>query len=112
MIRRVMGTAGWTQDTANEEHEKRIDEIHTKFEREGMRMSQSTRVVKGTVKWWNDAKGYGFVHTEERPGEDIFAHYTAILGDGYKTLEEGQQISFELVTGPKGPQAFNIVKKF
>ncbi len=65
--------------------------------------------VKGTVKWFNDAKGYGFVQTETDTS-DIFVHYSAIQGDGFKTLSEGQPVEFELVSGPKGPQAFNVTK--
>jgi CspA family cold shock protein len=65
--------------------------------------------VKGTVKWFNDAKGFGFVQSENING-DIFVHYSAIQGDGFKTLSEGQQVEFELVTGPKGPQAYNVTK--
>ncbi|MBS1959362.1 MAG: cold shock domain-containing protein [Bdellovibrionales bacterium] len=64
---------------------------------------------KGTVKWFNDAKGYGFIQTEGT-SDDIFVHYSAIQGDGFKTLSEGQMVDFELVTGPKGPQAFNVMK--
>ena len=64
--------------------------------------------INGKVKWFNNAKGYGFI---EQPGEqDIFVHYSAIQGDGFKTLSEGQAVDFELVTGPKGPQAFNVMK--
>ncbi|EFI84592.1 Cold shock protein CspD [Listeria grayi] len=62
----------------------------------------------GKVKWFNNEKGYGFIETEN--GEDIFAHFTAIQGDGYKTLEEGQSVSFEVVEGNRGPQAANIEK--
>jgi len=65
--------------------------------------------TKGTVKWFNDAKGYGFVQAETANG-DIFVHYSAIQGDGFKTLSEGQPVEFELMTGPKGPQAFNVTK--
>jgi CspA family cold shock protein len=65
--------------------------------------------VKGTVKWFNDAKGFGFVQSEAING-DIFVHYSAIQGDGFKTLSEGQEVQFELVTGPKGPQAYNVTK--
>jgi CspA family cold shock protein len=65
--------------------------------------------IKGTVKWFNDAKGFGFVQTENVNG-DIFVHYSAIQGDGFKTLSEGQEVQFELVSGPKGPQAFNVTK--
>ncbi|NLX63059.1 MAG: cold-shock protein [Tissierellia bacterium] len=65
-------------------------------------------MVKGTVKWFNATKGYGFISTEE--GEDVFVHYSAIQTDGYKTLEEGQNVEFEIVQGEKGPQATNVVK--
>lgn len=65
--------------------------------------------VKGTVKWFNDAKGFGFVQSETASG-DIFVHYSAIQGDGFKTLSEGQAVQFELISGPKGPQAFNVMK--
>ena len=66
-------------------------------------------VIKGTVKWFNDAKGFGFIQAEQVNG-DIFVHYSAIQGDGFKTLSEGQLVDFELVSGPKGPQAFNVGK--
>lgn len=61
----------------------------------------------GVVKWFNDAKGYGFIATDE--GKDIFVHYSAINMDGRKTLFEGQQVTFEITEGPKGPQAANVV---
>lgn len=63
--------------------------------------------IVGTVKWFNDAKGFGFLRTDSVQG-DIFAHYSAIHTDGFKTLKEGQKVQFDLYTGPKGPQAFNI----
>ena len=62
----------------------------------------------GTVKWFNSSKGYGFITREE--GDDVFVHYKAIQGDGYKTLEEGQQVQFDVEQGPKGLQASNVVK--
>jgi CspA family cold shock protein len=63
---------------------------------------------KGTVKWFNGAKGFGFI---SRPGgEDVFVHYKAISGDGYKNLNEGDQVQFELERGPKGLQATNVSK--
>ncbi len=65
-------------------------------------------MVKGTVKWFNATKGYGFISTEE--GEDVFVHYSAIAEDGFKTLEEGQEVQFEIVEGDKGPQATNVTK--
>lgn len=63
---------------------------------------------KGTVKWFNAAKGYGFISKED--GGDVFVHFSAIQGDGYKSLDEGQQVEFEITQGPKGPQASNVVK--
>ncbi|MDP7552582.1 MAG: cold-shock protein [Nitrospinaceae bacterium] len=63
----------------------------------------------GNVKWFNNKKGYGFIHTED--GEDIFVHYSAIEGDGFKTLNEGQEVEFEVSQGPKGSQAAKVVPK-
>ena len=62
----------------------------------------------GKVKWFNNEKGYGFIEVEG--GNDVFVHYTAIQGEGFKTLEEGQEVSFEIVEGDRGPQAANVVK--
>ena len=61
----------------------------------------------GTVKWFNDAKGFGFI--EQESGPDVFAHFSAITGDGHKSLAEGQKVEFTLTQGEKGPQAENIV---
>ena len=72
-------------------------------------MSTNGQLSKGTVKWFNDAKGFGFIQTDAVAG-DIFVHYSAIQNEGFKTLSEGQAVDFELVTGPKGPQAFNVMK--
>ena len=63
---------------------------------------------KGTVKWFNSSKGYGFIAREE--GDDVFVHYNGIAGDGYKSLEEGDQVEFEVEQGPKGLQATNVTK--
>jgi CspA family cold shock protein len=64
--------------------------------------------TQGTVKWFNASKGYGFITTDE--GKDIFVHFSAIQTEGFKTLEEGQRVSFEIVEGPKGEQAANVEK--
>jgi CspA family cold shock protein len=64
--------------------------------------------LMGKVKWFNNAKGYGFVGRDDGP--DVFVHYSAILDDGYRTLEEGDSIEFEIVQGPKGLQAANVRK--
>ncbi|MEA2162258.1 MAG: cold shock protein [Thermoanaerobaculia bacterium] len=63
---------------------------------------------QGTVKWFNDAKGYGFIVREH--GADVFVHHLAIVGEGFKSLAEGDRVSFEVVEGPKGLQAKNVVK--
>jgi cold shock protein len=62
----------------------------------------------GTVKWFNDSKGFGFIEREE--GEDVFVHFSAINGEGFRTLTEGERVSFEVVQGPKGLQAANVVR--
>jgi CspA family cold shock protein len=64
--------------------------------------------LKGTVKWFNNAKGYGFLGRDEGP--DVFIHYSAITSDGYKSLQEGDKVEFEIVQGQKGPQAANVTK--
>ena len=62
--------------------------------------------MQGTVKWFNNSKGYGFIGREDGP--DVFVHYSAITGDGYRTLQEGDPVEFEIVQGPKGPQAAEV----
>jgi Cold shock proteins len=64
--------------------------------------------LKGTVKWFNAEKGYGFIQVEN--GEDVFVHYSAIQGDGFKTLDEGQTVEFDITEGNRGPQAANVTK--
>jgi CspA family cold shock protein len=66
-------------------------------------------MATGTVKWFNDAKGFGFI-TQDNGGEDVFCHYSAVQGDGFKSLAEGQKVEFEVVKGPKGLQAQNVRK--
>jgi len=65
-------------------------------------------MAKGTVKWFNNQKGYGFITPES--GNDVFVHHSAIQGDGYKSLDEGQAVEFEIQQGPKGEQAVDVVK--
>lgn len=66
-------------------------------------------MAQGTIKWFSDQKGYGFV-TPDGSGKDVFVHFSALQGEGFKTLSEGQRISFDITQGPKGDQAANVVK--
>jgi len=66
-------------------------------------------MANGTVKWFNESKGFGFISQESGP--DVFAHYSEIAGNGFKTLAEGDQVSFDITDGAKGPKATNIVKQ-
>ena len=66
-------------------------------------------MLKGTVKWFNESKGFGFIEQEE--GKDVFVRYSAIAGSGFKTLNEGDKVQFEIVDGPKGPAAANVTKQ-
>ena len=69
---------------------------------------EGSEVARGKVKWFNNAKGYGFIAREDGP--DVFVHYSAIKGDGYRSLEEGEEVEFEITEGPKGPQAENVLR--
>lgn len=65
-------------------------------------------MYQGKVKWFSNEKGYGFIETDD--GEDVFVHFTGISGDGFKTLDEGESVSFEITDGNRGPQAANVIK--
>lgn len=65
-------------------------------------------MAQGTVKWFNESKGFGFITSED--GSDVFVHYSSIQGEGFKTLVEGDKVSFDIEKGPKGPKAINVVK--
>jgi cold shock protein len=89
---------GFTADPSGSARRRRIFKLPNQIEKDVSRMKE-----QGTVKWFNAAKGYGFIKRES--GEDVFVHYSAIQGDGFKTLEEGARVSFEVRKGPKGLQA-------
>ena len=76
--------------------------------RDGKRERTKVERIRGTVKWFNNAKGYGFLGRDGGP--DVFIHYSAITSDGYKSLQEGDKVEFEIVQGQKGPQAANVTK--
>ena len=73
-----------------------------------LRCIEGSFKVRGKVKWFNESKGYGFIEPES--GKDVFVHFSAIKMDGYKTLAEGQEVEFDVIDGPKGPQASNVVR--
>lgn len=72
------------------------------------RLRRKKYMQNGKVKWFNNEKGFGFIEVEG--GDDVFVHFSAITGEGFKSLEEGQEVSFEIVEGNRGPQAANVVK--
>jgi CspA family cold shock protein len=82
----------------------KISEGRRRTDRQQQRKKSMTT---GTVKWFNDAKGFGFI-TQDNGGEDVFCHHTAITAEGFRTLAEGQKVSFDVAKGPKGLQAQNV----
>jgi CspA family cold shock protein len=70
---------------------------------------ENNSTMKGTVKWFNDSKGFGFITAED--GSDVFVHHTSIVGNGFKSLAEGEKVTFDVEKGPKGPKAVNVVKE-
>jgi cold shock protein len=85
-----------------------IDGCHAAPRAAPLQGRKSTMRITGKVKWFNNAKGYGFI--ERDGGSDVFVHFSAVQGNGFRTLEEGQAVEFEIVDGPKGPQAGNVTK--
>ena len=73
-----------------------------------LKIKEERHVAQGTVKWFNDAKGFGFISQEGGP--DVFVHFSAIKAEGFKSLNEGDRVEFEITQGPKGPQASNVTK--
>jgi CspA family cold shock protein len=73
-----------------------------------LQQRRAVRLAKGFVKWFDTKKGYGFI--EQPGGDDVFVHYTGIAGDGFKSLRAGEEVEFEISSGPKGPQAIQVMK--
>jgi len=76
----------------------------------GVNVTGGTKMYTGTVKWFDAKKGYGFITRDDGEG-DVFVHFSAIEGNGFKSLDQGEKVEFEIVNGPKGPQAAKVVKK-
>jgi CspA family cold shock protein len=95
LLLRLRGISGLDLRSANSGEE------NTSFFGEGC-------VLRGSVKWFNNSKGYGFIGRDDGP--DVFVHYSAVVGDGYRTLQKGDLVEFEIVQGPKAPQAANVQK--
>lgn len=73
-----------------------------------MKLEEELTMYQGKVKWFSSEKGYGFIEADD--GEDVFVHFTGVVGEGFKTLDEGESVSFEIVEGNRGPQAANVLK--
>jgi CspA family cold shock protein len=85
-----------------------LTETSKSSQQEYQNTKEHYKMEQGIVKWFNDAKGYGFISRQN--GEDVFVHYSAIAGEGFKSLEQGQRVEFEVTDGKKGPQAANVTK--
>jgi CspA family cold shock protein len=92
--------------TANQRHPLFSSESPSAYFNQVTRIGTSTMAEQGTVKWFNDAKGYGFISRQN--GEDVFVHFSAIQAGGFKSLQEGQTVQFDVTKGPKGWQAENV----
>lgn len=105
----IYGSAGF-EDTANDEEFEDFEEVEEGVEAETPEeedMADEERIT-GTVKWFNTEKGYGFISRES--GSDVFVHYSAIRGTGFRNLTEGDRVEFSVESNPKGPQAVDVVK--
>jgi len=90
----------WFRDSVIPSHRQRL------FSAENSKQKKVTKMEQGTVKWFNDAKGFGFISRQS--GDDVFVHFSAIQSNGFKSLQEGQAVSFTVAKGPKGLQAENV----
>jgi CspA family cold shock protein len=110
LLGRFFNSDGQTHETEATGHSDRTPPLRVLAARAGLRtrLQQEFQVASGTVKWFNEAKGFGFISQPD--GEDVFVHFSAIQGDGFKTLAEGEAIEFDVTRGPKGLQAANVRK--
>ena len=84
-------------------------EVHSTMDNATQNENEMSERIQGRIKWFNESKGFGFIEPDEG-GQDVFVHYSSISENGFKTLREGERVSFEVTQGTKGPQASNVVK--